>query len=111
MFKPKELNKLLKETCKLFCLGYIKPFLYICIKTFDDEKFKFEDESRKKIIDVINGDNSIYSQLIINFEILIKKFIKNLQKNKINHQKIYQIIKQKLEYLMIIAKVKLTFNK
>ena len=50
MFKPEELgSKLLKETCKLFCLGYIKSFLYIFIKTFDDEKYKSEDDEKNKI--------------------------------------------------------------
>jgi len=66
MFKPEELgSKLLKETCKLFCLGYIKSYLYIFIKTFDDDKYKSEEGEKNKIriIDVINGDNSIYKMM------------------------------------------------
>ena len=78
MFKPKELGpKLLKETCKLFCLGYIKTYLYIFIRSFDDDKYKSEDyeKSRKKIIDVINGDNSIYKMMrIYIFKILYNNF-------------------------------------
>ncbi len=103
MFKPKELNKLLKETCKLFCLGYIKPYLYIFIKTFDDEKFKSEDESRKKIIDVINEDNSIYKMMrIYIFKIIYNKFRidaftdeKMIEKYKINDYRDFDCIEIK----------------
>ena len=100
MFKPKELgSKLLKETCKLFCLGYIKSYLYIFIKTFDDDKYKSEDfeENRTKIIDVINEDNSIYKMMrIYIFKILYNNYRieaftdkKIIEKYKINNYKDY----------------------
>ena len=61
MFKPKNLESKLKELGKLFCLAYIKIFSYTFIKMFDDSKPKFNDP--KKIIDVLNGNNSIYKMI------------------------------------------------
>ena len=95
MFKPKELDKLLKEICKLFCLGYIKSFLYIFIKTFDDDRYKSEDDGKNKIINVINGDNSIYKMMRIyvykilynNFRIDIFTDEKMIEKYKLNDYK------------------------
>ena len=98
MFNPKELGqKLLKETCKLFCLGYIKSYLYIFIKTFDDDKYKSEniEENKIKIIKVINGDNSIYKMMrIYIFKILYNNFRidvftdeKMIEKYKLNNYK------------------------
>ena len=98
MFKLEELgSKYLKETCKLFCLGYIKSFLYIFIKTFDDDKYKSEyDEKNKiKIIDVINGDNPIYKMMSIyifkifynNFKIDIFTDEIKIEKYKLKHYK------------------------
>ena len=58
IFKPQTLTSKLKEICKLFCLGYIKTYCYTFIKMLDENKPKCEDP--KKIIDVINGKNSIY---------------------------------------------------
>ena len=58
IFEPKTLESKLKEIRKLYCLGYIKSFMYILIKGFDDDKYKSKEPN--KIIDVINGNNSIY---------------------------------------------------
>ena len=55
--KPKTVESKLKETAKLFCLGYLKVYIYIFIKMFDEEKSKCKDP--KKIIKVFNGDNAI----------------------------------------------------
>ena len=58
IFEPKTLESKLKEIDKLYCLGYIKSFMYTFIKGFNDDKYK--SKAPNKIIDVINGNNSIY---------------------------------------------------
>ena len=63
IFEPKKLKSELKEIGKLYCLGYIKSFMYTFIKGFDDDKYKSKEPN--KIIDVINGDNSIYKMIRI----------------------------------------------
>ena len=73
IFEPKELYSKSKEIGKLFCLGYIKSYIHTFIKTFEDEKPKFNDP--KKIINAINGDNSIYKMIrIYIYKILYNKF-------------------------------------
>ena len=52
IFKPDLIAKKLKETCKIFVLGYIKVFIYTFIKIF--EKIK----NPNKIIDVFNGNST-----------------------------------------------------
>jgi len=63
IFEPKKLDNKLKEICILFCLGYIKTYIHTFIKAFEDKEPKFKDS--KKIIDFINGDNSIYKMMRI----------------------------------------------
>ena len=73
IFEPKKIASKLKEIGKLFCLGYIKIYFYTFIKTFEDEHPKFNDH--KKILDVINGDNSIYKMIrIYIYKILYNSF-------------------------------------
>jgi len=73
IFEPKKLAQNFKEIGKLFCLGYIKTYIHTFIKTFEDKETKFNDP--KKIIDVINGDNSIYKMMrIYIYRILYNKF-------------------------------------
>ena len=57
ILKQKFLDKKLKECSKLFCLGYIKVYVYMFIKMFNDEKPKCKNT--KKIIDVFNGSIKI----------------------------------------------------
>ena len=63
IFEPKTLKLKLKEIRKLYCLGYIKSFMYTFIKGFDGDKYKPKEPN--KIIYVVNRDNSIYK--MINF--------------------------------------------
>ena len=63
IFEPKKLDKKLKEICILFCLGYIKTYIHTFIKTFEDKEPRFKNS--KKIIEFINGDNSIYKMIRI----------------------------------------------
>lgn len=56
--KPEKCSSFLKELFKLFCLSYMKAFCYMFIKMFDDDQPKLKDP--KKIIEIINGKNSIY---------------------------------------------------
>ena len=73
IFEPKKLDKKLKEICILFCLGYIKTYIHTFIKTFEDKETKFKES--KKIIEFINGDNSIYKMIrIFIYKILYNNF-------------------------------------
>jgi len=63
IFDSKKLDSKFKEVGKLFCLGYTKSYIHTFIKTFEDEKPKFEDS--EKIIKILNGDNSIYKMMRI----------------------------------------------
>ena len=58
VLEPKNLFSNLKEIGYWFCLGYIKSYIQTFIKSFEDKKHKFN--SPEKIINAINGDNSIY---------------------------------------------------
>ena len=70
-FEPKKLDSKLKEIGKLYCLGYIKSYIHTFVKTFEDEKPKFNDPN--KIINAINGDNPIYKMIRIYIYKLIKR--------------------------------------
>ena len=74
-------------------MGYIKSFIYTFIKGFDDNKYKSKEPN--KIIDVINGNNSIYKMIRIyiykilynNFKIDIFIDKKMIEKYKLNDYK------------------------
>jgi len=71
IFKKEKVALKLKEICKLFCLGYIKTYIYTFINKFNDDKWK----KSKNIIKVINGDNSIYKMIrIYIFKILYNNY-------------------------------------
>ena len=75
IFKPKELNsQKLLDICKLFCISYIKSYIYIFIKSFEEkENPKFSDAD--KIIDEINGNNPIFKMIrIYIYKILYNNF-------------------------------------
>ena len=73
IFEPKTLKSKLKEIGKLYCLGYIKSFMYTFIKGFDDNKYKSKEPN--KIIDVTNGNNSIYKMIrVFIYKILYNNF-------------------------------------
>jgi hypothetical protein len=75
IFKPKELNsQKLLDICKLFCISYIKSYIYIFIKSFEEkENPKFNDA--EKIIDEINGNNPIFKMIrIYIYKILYNNF-------------------------------------
>ena len=104
--EPTKLNSRLKEIGKLYCLGYIKSYIYTFIKAFqdkeDDEKSKFKVP--KNIIDVINGDNPIYKMIrIYIYKILYNNFgidvfidKKKIEKYKLNDYKDFdKFIKRK----------------
>jgi len=61
--KPKDVESKKKETGKLFSLGYIKVYIYLFIKMFDDKKPKFKKP--EKIIEVLNGKESVYKMIRI----------------------------------------------
>jgi len=64
IFKPTTLSSKLKETCKLFCLGYIKVYVYMFIKMFSEKNPKFKD-STKIIIEGFNGESPIKKMIRI----------------------------------------------
>ena len=75
IFKQKELNSQKSiEICKLFCISYIKSYIHIFIKSFEEkENLKFQDAD--KIINVINGNNPIYKMIrIYIYKILYNNF-------------------------------------
>ena len=73
IFKPNNLASKLKEIGKLFCLGYIKSYIHTFIKSFEDKKHKFNDP--EKIINVFNGDSTIYKMIrIYIYKILYNNF-------------------------------------
>ena len=81
IFEPKKLDSKLKDICILFCLGYIKTYIYTFIKTFGDKEPKFKDS--KKIISFINGDKSIYKMIrIFIYRILYNNFGADVFKNE-----------------------------
>ena len=92
-FEPKKLDSKLKEIGKLYCLGYIKSYIHTFVKTFEDEKPKFNDPN--KIINAINGDNPIYKMIriyiykILSYNFGIYVFInkKMIEKYKLNDYK------------------------
>jgi len=70
--KPDKVASKLKEIGKLFCLGYIKAYLNNFIKMLDNDKIKYDP---KKIIDVINGSDSICKMIrIYIYKILYNKY-------------------------------------
>jgi len=93
IFEPKKLDSKLKEIGKLYCLGYIKSYIHTFVKTFEDEKPKFNDPN--KIINAINGDNPIYKMIriyiykILSYNFGIYVFInkKMIEKYKLNDYK------------------------
>jgi hypothetical protein len=73
--EPNKLENKLKEIGKLFCLGYIKSYIYTFIKSFEDENEKRKFIEPKKILEVINGDNAIYKMIrIYIYKILYNSF-------------------------------------
>ena len=62
--KPDKVASKLKEIGKLFCLGYIKAYINNFFKMIDNDKNKYDP---KKIIDVINGNDSICKMIRIYF--------------------------------------------
>ena len=73
IFEPKKLDSKSKDLCVLFCLGYIKTYIHTFIKTFEDKEPRFKNS--KKIIEFINGDNSIYKMIrIFIYKILYNNF-------------------------------------
>ena len=63
IFDPDKLSTKLKEVGKLFCLGYVKTYIYTFIKSFDDKDSKFEDPN--PIINFIKGENSLFKMISI----------------------------------------------
>ena len=55
-YAPKKLEGKLKHICKLYCLGYIKLFLYTFIRMFEETPPKIKDF--KNIISVINKNEN-----------------------------------------------------
>ena len=90
IFEPKNLASKLKEIGKLFCLGYIKTYIHFFVKSFEDEEQKFK--SPEKIINVINGDNSIYKMIRI---YIYKVLYNNLGIDAFTNQKIIDKYKLK----------------
>ena len=72
-FKPDKVATKLKEICKLFCLGYIKTYISNFINMFDNDNNKNKYDP-KKIIDVINGNDSVCKMIrIFIYKILYNK--------------------------------------
>ena len=70
--KPDKVASKLKEIGKLFCLGYIKVYLNNFIKILENDKNTYDP---KKIIDVINGSDSICKMIrIYIYKILYNKY-------------------------------------
>lgn len=70
--KPDKVASKLKEIGKLFCLGYIKVYLNNFIKILENDKNTYDP---KKIIDVINGSDSICKMIrIFIYKILYNKY-------------------------------------
>jgi len=101
--KPKSMASKLKELSKLFCLAYIKTFSYSFIKMFDEKK------DHKKIIEVINGNNSIckmiriyiYKILYNNYSINIFINEKSIDKYKLKDYKDFDSLIKKDELINI----------
>ena len=65
--------------CKLFCLGYIRTFLYSFISMIEQNDYKFLDH--KLIIKAINGDDNQINPLLNK---MIKLYTYKIIFNKIN---------------------------
>ena len=63
IFKQKKDPSLLNKTTKLFCLGYIKVYLYTFICKFNENSFLFRNI--KKIIEAYNEDSSLHKMIRI----------------------------------------------
>ena len=80
--KPKNLDIKFNELNKLFCIGYIKVYIYNFIKKID------EIESYKEIIDNINGEEPICKMIrIYIYKILYNKFKMDFINNENNISK------------------------
>ena len=82
MKKPNIFDSKLKELSKLFCIGYIKTYIYTFIKEVNKIKFYME------IIDIINKENSVCKMIrIYIYKILYNKFKMNFFNDENNISK------------------------
>ena len=87
--KPEKFESKSKETCKLFCLGYIRVYCYTFINMILEGKPEIKES---KIFDIINGKESLYKMIrLYLYKILFNKksiyvFInqENFKKYKLN---------------------------
>ena len=70
--KTRKYDKNNKYVARFFCLGYIRIFIYIFIKMFDDDDAKFKEP--EKIIEIINENKTINNMIqIYIYKILFNK--------------------------------------
>ena len=70
--KTRKYDKNNKYVARFFCLGYIRIFIYIFIKMFDDDDAKFKEP--EKIIEIINENKTINHMIqIYIYKILFNK--------------------------------------